>query len=593
MKGFGKRLCALSLSVVMLLTSGACAVQKGGGQTAVPDTKKTQTAAPAQTQGDAGDTAGTVASGDEVTFKVGYARSASFEYQGDETMEDNTWTRLYKEHGVNLDVIYNVDSSQGEEKLAQSIMAGDYPDIMTVNAKYYTEWASQGVFTDLTEAFELYASDELKEFYNSEAGERALKAATVDGKLYGIPGITTPTDGMPLLWIRKDWLDHLGLDIPETVDDFYAIAKAFTENDPDQNGQDDTYGLALNGKDVFTSTGDIGTYFEMFGVQPGYYTNNIPFVEKDGKAVYGGADSEAMKEGLALLQDMYQNGYISRDFITAGGDQIDQDMSAGKVGMAFSWFAAAQKPWQNALETQPDVNIISVPIPGITAQDRGQAFYTASPQSYITLSSQNDNIEKFFEVVNLGLHYMTQLDKLTQEEYEMYNGLPGKYTGFDACLTMFWIPFKNSMSWARIQEALKTGDTSKMNPENLRDYNAMRVYYDNRDRRDELTEEELGAFNGGLLYWVVYGNEHCAYQSLDEMAKMDNFQYSAFEASATEKMNEYTTTLTTLTKETIIDIIIGNRDVDAYDDFLESWNSLGGAEITAEADAWFQSSKAN
>jgi len=72
------------------------------------------------------------------------------------------------------------------------------------------------------------------------------------------------------------------------------------------------------------------------------------------------------------------------------------------------------------------------------------------------------------------------------------------------------------------------------------------------------------------------------------MDALDNYLYSAYDTVATEKMNEYTTSLITLTRETLIDIIIGNKDLDAYDSFLESWNSLGGAEITKEANEWFQ-----
>lgn len=98
-------------------------------------------------------------------------------------------------------------------------------------------------------------------------------------------------------------------------------------------------------------------------------------------------------------------------------------------------------------------------------------------------------------------------------------------------------------------------------------------------------------FDAGILYWSVWGNEHCAYQSYHEMDDMNNYLYSAYDAAATEKMNECSTTLITLTKETLIDIITGNKEVDAYDEFLNTWNSLGGADITKEADAWYQESQ--
>ena len=173
----------------------------------------------------------------------------------------------------------------------------------------------------------------------------------------------------------------------------------------------------------------------------------------------------------------------------------------------------------------------------------------------------------------------------------MYNGLAGKYTGSTLSAGLLAMPSKNMKAYDVIQEGLKTGDTSEMNPENKRDFTAMMAYVENQDRRDELTEDELASFNAGLLYWLVWGNENCSYQTLHEMDDMDNYLYSAYDTAPTEKMNECSSTLITLTKETIIDIIVGNKSVDAYDDFLEQWNQLGGEEITAEADAWYQQSK--
>lgn len=575
MKKRAKKLWALLLCGCMTVQVGACGVSRS--ESTSSNTGK-ETTDGAEEKGLS-------------VLKVGYARDTTFQFQGDENEENNTWADLYRENGIKLDVIYNVDASQKWEKLSQTIMSGDYPDLMEVDGKNFRGWAEQGIFADITEGFEKYASDELKEYYNSEAGQRALKAATIDGKLYAVPVISTPNDNMPILWLRKDWLDNVGLDVPETVDDVIEIAKAFTEQDPDGNDKDDTYGLALNGKDVFHTVGDIGTFFEMFGAQPGHFSNVVPFVDMDGKAIFGGAKSEEMKEGLTVIHDMYEKGYISKDFVTAGQDQIYQDMSAGKVGMVFSSFYAAETPWKNALETQPEADFISVPIPGITSEERGQAYYSAIPTQYWAMSSKYEDMEAFFTVINLAQHYLAQPDKLSQEEYEKYNGLPGKYTGYSLSVAGFAVPFKNMVAWERHQNALKTKDTSELNAENLRDYNAMMAYYENRDRRDELNEEELAAFNAGVLYWSVWGNEHCAYQTLHEMDDMDNYQYSAYDTSATNKMNECTTSLITLTKETLIDIITGNKEVDSYDEFLETWNSLGGAEITKEADEWYQQSK--
>ena len=56
-------------------------------------------------------------------------------------------------------------------------------------------------------------------------------------------------DDLPVLYIRQDWLDKLNLEFDPshfTLDDFLTICDAFTNMDPDGNGQNDTFALALN-----------------------------------------------------------------------------------------------------------------------------------------------------------------------------------------------------------------------------------------------------------------------------------------------------------------------------------------------------------
>jgi putative aldouronate transport system substrate-binding protein len=64
---------------------------------------------------------------------------------------------------------------------------------------------------------------------------------TVNGKSYGLasPGTIARNEGV---LIRKDWLDKLGLAVPVTTEDFLEVMKAFTFQDPDGNGRNDTYG---------------------------------------------------------------------------------------------------------------------------------------------------------------------------------------------------------------------------------------------------------------------------------------------------------------------------------------------------------------
>jgi len=576
MKKRWKRLCAVGITVCMALSMAACS----GERTA--ENKDTSSEEDAQ---------------EMVTLKVGYARDPSFKYEGDETMEDNSWVDLYRENGILLDVMYNVETSQGEEKLSQMIMSGDYPDFMSINAKSYLDYGNQGLFTDLAPYFDKYAGDLVKAYYKeTDWGPTIMKAATTpDGKLYGLPMPGAGYDSMNLLWIRKDWLENLGLEEPKTVEELAEVARAFTEDDPDGNGQDDTVGLVFNGKDVFSGMGGFDGFFQMFGVTPGVPAGTIPFVDIDGKAEYSGKNVDSAKEALTMLRDMYEKGYIAKDFITAGSEQVTASLSAGKAGMMFGTMANIGSAWQNVLAVQPEAHFVALGLPGVTEETWGQGFYSNTPPTFCCLSSKvagNEKyIEAFFKVMELGTYYLGQPDVLSQEDYEKYNGKAGEYTGWQLAIGGCAAPNNNFVALPRHQKALETGDTSEMNTMNLRDYNSMLDYINNKDRRDELNEEELNAFNSGLFFYSVWGDKECAYAALQSMIDNGNVISSAYEAPQTESMSSNATKLDTLAKETIVNIVMGNSEVSYYDEFLELWDSLGGEAATKDADEWYQAMK--
>ena len=66
-----------------------------------------------------------------------------------------------------------------------------------------------------------------------------------DERIFGMPRSTIMrNDGY---YIREDWLDNVGLEIPEdhafSLEEFEEVLRRFTEEDPDQNGEDDTFGM--------------------------------------------------------------------------------------------------------------------------------------------------------------------------------------------------------------------------------------------------------------------------------------------------------------------------------------------------------------
>ena len=90
------------------------------------------------------------------------------------------------------------------------------------------------------------ACDTVKASYESYGSENnPLNTVTFDGKIMAIPK-TQLSDGQDFLWVRKDWMDNLGLEEPKTLGDLEELLRAFINDDPDGDGQDDTVGLAVH-----------------------------------------------------------------------------------------------------------------------------------------------------------------------------------------------------------------------------------------------------------------------------------------------------------------------------------------------------------
>ncbi|MDG0791194.1 extracellular solute-binding protein [Cohnella ginsengisoli] len=132
-----------------------------------------------------------------------------------------------------------VPSVAYDDKLSITISSGSMPKVLTVinnKASYIVNGARSGQFWEV--------GPYLKDYPNlSKLNKDVLNNISIDGKVYGLYRYRPLTrDGFV---IRKDWLNNLGLQPPKSVDDIYNVLKAFTTQDPDQNGKNDTFGLSL------------------------------------------------------------------------------------------------------------------------------------------------------------------------------------------------------------------------------------------------------------------------------------------------------------------------------------------------------------
>lgn len=521
----------------------------------------------------------------EVNIKVGLKRTSDFKWYGSESAEKNQWMDLYRDNNIIPEILYDVDEAQGETKLSTAIMSGNYPDIIEAKANDYVSYAKNGVIADITDIFELYASDELKEYLNADGG-LSMKSVTVDGKIYGLPRMGNGYDLVPLMFIRQDWLDNLGLKMPSTMDEFKEVAKAFTYNDPDGNGKDDTYGLAIDGTNVLSnSVGDANAIFYAYGAYPG--SDGMAFIQgDDGKVTWGGTNAEGMKEGLKLLKDLYADGSLAKDFITMDGDSIFEEAGSGRCGIWFGPMWAGMVPAANAVKTDVNAHITSAPVPDGLNQGGSQTLLSTAMESVFCVSSQCENPEVLIKLMNLSVQKLCY--PKDDDEYYRYYGDAENYTGWKSALTFTLSPMKNYTNYKKESVALESGDTSDLNTEQMKDYTNMKNYLDAVESGK--FDPEDAALTAGLGKYSVFGDTQGSYAALDKMIQGDRFVESAYNASPTDKMADASSTLKKMTVETIVKVITG-EDADSYDSFLKTWYTMGGQDVINDAQAWVDENK--
>ncbi|SFL45592.1 carbohydrate ABC transporter substrate-binding protein, CUT1 family (TC 3.A.1.1.-) [Gracilibacillus orientalis] len=181
----------------------------------------------------------------------------------------------------------------------------------------------------------------LEEFENlSKLRESTLENSKVDNKLYSLY-MGRPLSRSGLIY-RKDWADNLGIDTPTTTNEFYDMLRAFTEDDPDGNGEDDTIGL--------TDRGNLGTFVTVSS----WLGGPNKWGEQDGQLLPEFMFPE-YKETLDFFRDLHSNGYMNKDApVTSKTDQQEM-MKNGTAGAYIGSMQDVHGIYQDAKVINPDV----------------------------------------------------------------------------------------------------------------------------------------------------------------------------------------------------------------------------------------------
>jgi putative aldouronate transport system substrate-binding protein len=488
------------------------------------------------------------------------------QFKDGDTPENNVWSRLYLERlGIDTEIIWAANVDQSAEKVNLAIAADDLPDVFAVNRNQFEQLVATGKLADLTEAYEEYASDFIRDVMIREGSDQALDACSVDGKLYGIPYFLNWTDETKLIWIREDWRLTLGIPEPKTMQDMLALARAFQEADLGETGM--PIGIGLDEGSLDGSGGNLATFLNGFHAYPGAWLD-----DGTGNLINGVVQAEPMKAGLSALAELYADGVIDQAFGSQRHDEsILPAINNNQLGVIFGGLWEGWWPLGEMKNVDESIEWKCYPVLSI---DEKPAKIQASSLNLITIAVVNAKYEHPEAAIKMANLCAEMLWQSSAEDFAIY--------GYDAagnnpwCLTnvYFEFPGKNHTLYKNSVAALDTGIDDNLTGEEVLIYNWMRAYRDD----DDLSRWGI---------WLSYGpGSSCSL--IDYYLENDLYELNLYYGNPTQSMLDNQAILDKLFKDYAYKIIIGELPVDAYDEFITKWYEQGGGLITDDVNEWYE-----
>lgn len=392
---------ALSLASVMALSMAACgnnnsssnasssaassaAASSEAGSSAAASSEEAKAETPAERQ------TLTVMT---IDFNAGASNTGDYAEQIIQTIDD------YCNVDLQIEWILS-DVTEEKTSLAMS-NPSTMPMIMTWSGAItgnVVNYAKAGAFVDLND----YIWDSEKYPNLSQMNKNVAETLSVDGKLIAIP--RTRDIGRYGLSYRQDWAEKLGIEEPKTVDDVYNMLYAFTFDDPDGNGKNDTYGMEMT-----SYTGPFDIVQTWFGVGNGW-------IEQDGQLIPVHQQAE-YKEALDWLRKVYQDGLMPADWAVRTTDTWSNGCKTGESGVYIDVMDGGRRIWDyfnaEATFTPSVVNPDEAASMNLLGAVNGKTLATSGYNGYFTLSASTCDTPEKIEAA------LTFLDKLNDNDMRL------------------------------------------------------------------------------------------------------------------------------------------------------------------------------
>ncbi len=499
--------------------------------------------------------------------------------EGD-SVDNNQYTR-YLEENYNIKFVADWtagNTSDFQQKVSLAIASASLPDgVIAPTRNYLVQAARADLLADLWTVFNEYSSKQVKQIVEttgtSPEDYRAITNATVDDVFCALPNITVDTDGVYIYFIRQDWLDELGLDVPKTYDELEAAAKAFMEE-----GYSPDYAIAGidNGGRTYSnfmqsSNNGYGfdALYQAFNATPGY------FLKDENGEIYWGTTTDEMKAAVTELADWYAQGLINPEIgVTTNGDNAN-NVKNGTCGIFMG-------PWWSLGYGNPD------------------SFKNDTSADWQAYPLYTNDGEWNIHMKDIGTTY-TMVSKNASEDVQKAiiianNVLVRDESTFDTSVAIGWYPLRNTMAAAdeceyeydALMSIIKGettpdqyqigGDLYTSLYKNLGNDAATlsEVISEDYDGSDILhvTDCDVMTNNGQFnrFYALLVGDR--PYATIEPDNKIYSEVYYTLDG-----MDAYWTQVSDLEDQTILQMITGKKSMDEWDQFCADWHAQGGDQI--------------
>ena len=483
--------------------------------------------------------------------------------------------QLKEKYGINVDIeVVYIEQANYAEILNTRLAGGTAPDVfLAQGATTLRSYYDQGVIKTWDEEFLKANAPHVYDFIMNGAAYGDLlpyvdqwkTASKVDGEMCVLPSFK-PDGSMPYktLIYRGDWLENLGVTeeaLPKTVDDFVALMTRFAKDDPDKIGQDDTYGMSVTAMKALFGAYGLGEE----GFAGG---GNGIFVERDGKLVSSDVTDEA-KQVVELLAKMYADGLIDPEFV------------AGKESVAGSYWAISQGMVNGLYGVSANASIDHYRLKEVMGDDGGRC-----AQEYWAVNGPDSTfVYGPWPAGPNGDYGWVTGYAVAVSESAVYNAAMS-----DEKLALIF----------QILDAFATDDELYMTA-----FAGIEgTHYEKQENgtiKRLMGNEELNAVGvwgcrslygadrafSQLAYDLAFYKDPSIANRLNWFKKDQYNSYIQDAVSETLPSADLFSELNTIRDEAWVAMIRGEKSLDEWDAYVQSWLDAGGQTLTDEANAWY------